>query len=49
MVESEWLFYGGIGMMAAAAGMALVRVVVFSVAGKELQRELEEEYGKPRL
>ena len=49
MVESEWLFYGGIGMMAAAAVMALISVLVFSVTGKKLKQKLEQEYGKPLL
>jgi len=44
---SEALFYGGIGIMAVAAVLALVCLVVFLLTGKRIKRKLEQEYGRP--
>lgn len=46
--DSEMLFYGGIVMMVVCAVLAVLRVVLFVVAGRKLKRKLEEEYGKPQ-
>lgn len=46
--ESEWLFWGGIAVMAGAAVLALFCLILFSFTGKMLKRKLEEEYGKPQ-
>lgn len=44
---SEWLFYGGILVMGAAAVLAFISVIGFKISGRALKRQLEEEYGKP--
>lgn len=45
---SEWLLYGGIGMMILAVSLTAICIVVFILTGKKLRQKLEEEYGKPR-
>lgn len=45
---SEWLFWGGIAVMAGAAVLAIACLIVFSFTGRMLKRTLEEEYGKPQ-
>ncbi|MCI8270365.1 MAG: hypothetical protein HFG55_12045 [Lachnospiraceae bacterium] len=44
---SEWLFWGGIGVMAAAAILAVIFLVIFVITGRWLKEKLEQEYGKP--
>lgn len=44
---SEWLFYGGILVMGAAAVLALISMIGFKISGRALKKQLEEEYGKP--
>lgn len=44
--ESEWWFYGGIALMAAAVLLALICAAAFRISGKRLQDKLEKEYGK---
>lgn len=46
---SEWLFWGGIAAMAAAALLAVLCVAIFYVTGRRLKKKLEEEYGEPQL
>ncbi len=46
---SEWLLYGGIGIMAAAAVIVAAGVAAFTLTGRKLGRKLEEEYGKPSI
>ena len=46
--ESEWLFWGGIGVMAGAAVMTILCIVIFSLTGHRLKKKLEQEYGKPQ-
>lgn len=46
--ESEWFFYGGIAVMAAAAVLAVLCIVIFTCTGRRLNRKLEQEYGKPQ-
>ena len=36
--ESEWLFWGGIGVMAGAAIMTILCIVIFSLTGRRLKR-----------
>lgn len=45
---NEWLFWGGIAAMAAAADFAVLCLVIFQITGRRLKRKLEEEYGKPQ-
>ena len=44
---SEWLFWGGIGVMATAAILAVIFFVIFMITGQWLKEKLEQEYGKP--
>ncbi len=48
MSGSELLFYGGIGVMAAAALLGVVAVVGFRISGRRLRARLEKEFGKRR-
>lgn len=48
MSGSELLFYGGIGVMAAAALLGVVAFVGFRISGKRLRVRLEKEFGKRR-
>lgn len=45
---SQWLFYGGLALMAAALILGLACLAVFIFTGRRLKKRLEEEYGKPR-
>ena len=45
---SEWLFYGGIAVMAAAGVLGMLSVIVFTLTGRALRDRLEQEYGKIR-
>lgn len=45
---SEWLLYGGIGMMILAVSLTAICIVIFILTGKKIRKKLEEEYGKPR-
>lgn len=45
--SSELLFLGGIVMMAASALLTVVSIGVFGIAGRNLKRRLEQEYGRP--
>lgn len=47
LTVSEQLLYGGIGLMASAAALAVLCLAGFAISGKRLKRKLEEEYGKP--
>lgn len=42
---TEVLFYGGLGIMAAAVVLGAVAVVFFRITGKRIRRRLEKEYG----
>ncbi len=46
--ETQMLFWGGIGVMAGAAVLAVICLVVFIITGQRLKKKLEEEYGKPQ-
>jgi len=46
--QSEMLLYGGITIMAAAGVLTVVCIVVFTLTGRKLKKELEQEYGKPQ-
>lgn len=46
--ESEWLFWGGIGVMAGVLVLAVICLAVFIITGKRLKKKLEKEYGKPQ-
>ena len=48
MNGSELLFYGGIGLMAAAALGGVISAVVLRLGGRRLRARLEEEFGKRR-
>ncbi len=43
---SEWLFWGGIGIMALSALSGVFCLVLFLITGRILKRKLEEDYGK---
>ena len=45
---SNFLFYGGLAIMAAAAAAMVICAVIFTVTGRKLKRKLEQEYGKPQ-
>lgn len=45
---SEWLFYGGLAIMAAAVLLTILCIIVFAVTGRKLKMKLEKEYGKKR-
>ena len=45
---SNFLFYGGIVIMAAAAAAMVICTVVFTFTGRKLKRKLEKEHGKPQ-
>ena len=44
--NSEMLFYGGIAVMAAAVVVAIIATIVLRIFGKQLQVQLEAEFGK---
>jgi hypothetical protein len=48
MAEGELLFYGGVGLMAAVAVAALVMGVLLCLAGKRLNQQLKDEFGRKR-
>lgn len=43
---SEWLFWGGIGIMALSALSGVFFLVLFLITGRILKKKLEEDYGK---
>lgn len=45
---SEQLFYGGIAMMLFAVLITGIAICVFSISGKRIKRQLENEYGKQK-
>ncbi len=45
--ETQMLFWGGIGVMAGAAVLAVICLGVFIFTGQKIKKKLEEEYGKP--
>ena len=47
-ILSEWLFYGGILIMAIAAILAVIAAIVLAVSRKRLQERMDAEYGKRR-
>lgn len=47
-MASQWLFYGGIAAMAAAALGAAAAAVLFCVSGRQLRETLDKEYGKKK-
>jgi len=47
LLGSEFLFYGGIALMAVTAMAAIISVIVFRISGKKIKDALEGEYGKP--
>lgn len=47
MLGSEFLFYGGIALMAVTALAAIISVIVFRITGRKIKDTLEGEYGKP--
>ena len=42
---AQWLYYGGIALMALAAAAAGIGGVLLSRAGKKLRNTLDQEYG----
>lgn len=42
---SEWLFYGGIAVMAAGV-LAVLSVIIFTITGRRIKEELKQEYGE---
>ena len=47
-ILSEWLFYGGILIMAIAAILAVIAAIVLAESTKRLQERMDAEYGKRR-
>ena len=45
---SELLFYGGIGIMILAAAGGITAAVLLMVSGKNLKKQLDQEFGKKR-
>ena len=45
---SEWLLYGGIGIMILVIFLAAICIMIFTLTGKKLRQKLEREYGKPK-
>ena len=43
---SEFLFYGGITVMTAAAVIAVICAVIFQASWRKLREKLDQEYGK---
>lgn len=43
---SEFLFYGGITVMASAVVLAVICAVIFLTGWRKLKENLEREYGK---
>lgn len=43
--SGEWLFYGGLIGMAAAAALAGIGIGIFFLTGRRLKRKLKDEYG----
>ena len=48
MGVSELLFYGGIGIMILAAAGGITAAVLLMVSGKNLKKQLDQEFGKKR-
>jgi len=47
LLESEFLFYGGIVLMVVTTFAAIISILVFRITGKKIKDTLEGEYGKP--
>ncbi len=45
---SQWLFYGGLALMAVSLLLGLICLGALCFTGRKLKKRLEEEYGKPR-
>lgn len=45
--NGQMLMNGGIGLMAASVITAIICTVIFSITGKKINKELEDDYGKP--
>lgn len=48
LLSGEQLLFCGIGLMAIAAGAAVLCLAAFAISGRRLRKTLEEEYGKPQ-
>lgn len=46
LTGSEWLLWGGIGIMALSVLGGMICLVLFIIAGKSLKKKLEQDYGK---
>ena len=44
--ESEILFYGGIAAMATAGALAVLSVIIFTLTGRKIRKQLEQAYGE---
>lgn len=42
----EWLFYGGMVIMALSVVLTVICIGIFIVSGRIIKRQLEQEYGK---
>lgn len=45
---SEYLLWSGVAVMAISVGMGLLAVTAFFFIGRNLNKRLEQEYGKPQ-
>lgn len=43
---SEYLFYGGIAVMAAVGILVVLGVILFTITGRKIKEELKQEYGE---
>ncbi len=48
-ISGEWLFWAGIAVMGIAAAGGVLCLVVFRLTGRKLKKQLEKEYGEPRI
>lgn len=45
-VGSEGLFYGGIAVMAAVGILTVLSLIIFTITGRRIKKELKQEYGE---
>lgn len=46
LTGSEWLLWGGIGIMVLSVFGGTICLVLFMISGKSLKKKLEQDYGK---
>lgn len=48
MIYGDTLFHVGVAVLCASGAVGVLSVVIFSVTGRRLKKQLEAEYGKKR-